>query len=266
MRAASGKTTDRDFLQREFEALGVHQGMIVMVHSSLSAFGRVEGGAQTVVGALRRCVGESGTIVVPAYTGQVADPCPRSREFDDPEVTAARRGVPVFHDALPTAMGAIPNAVLADPDRLRSSHPQASVAALGAGAREITGHQPLAYALGTGSPFEKMYELGGHILLLGVGHNRNSFLHHAESLIPNHRKKLRRFPYLVERQRLWVEAVDVGDDNDTYFPRIGEEFGESGLIRSRTIGSARCLLMESVPFIDYAKVRLEELLAEAASR
>lgn len=77
--------------------------------------------------------------------------------------------MPLFHDAFPTSMGAVPSAVLAEPGRLRSRHPQASVAALGAA------------------------------VLLGVGHNRNSFLHHAESLVPGHRTKLRRFPYVVER-------------------------------------------------------------------
>ena len=57
--------------------------------------------------------------------------------------------------------------------------------------------QPFIYALGKDSPLEKMYRLGAHILLLGVGHNRNSSLHYAESLVSNHRTKLRRFLYII---------------------------------------------------------------------
>ncbi|MEV6238789.1 AAC(3) family N-acetyltransferase [Lentzea sp. NPDC051838] len=234
------------------------QGATLVVHSSLSAFGDVEGGAATVLRALRGCVGESGTIVVPAFTGDViADPHPDARTAGDPDVEAARARVPLFHDAFPTTMGALPTAVLAEPGRVRSRHPQASVAALGPAAEHITAHQPFAYALGTDSPFSRLYDLGAQIVLLGVGHNRNSFLHHAESLVPGHRTKLRRFPYLVDGQRVWVEAPDVGDDNDTHFPRVGAGWGQS--VR-QVIGAARCELLDAVPFIDFARKRLAQLL------
>ncbi|MDX8034216.1 AAC(3) family N-acetyltransferase [Lentzea sp. BCCO 10_0856] len=93
-----------------------------------------------------------------------------------PCVDEARARVPLFHDAFPTRMGAVPTAVLAERDRARSGHPQASVAAIGAAAKDITGYQPFAYALGAESPFRRLYELDARILLLGVGHNRNSFL------------------------------------------------------------------------------------------
>lgn len=256
-------SVDTRFLRQEFEALGVPRGAVVIVHAALSAFGTVEGGASAVVSALRQCVGDAGTVVVPTFTPQVCDPYPSSFVPGDPQVDSARRSAPLFHDALPTPMGAVPNAVLADPERLRGGHPQASVAALGARAREITVDQPLVFALGKGSPFERMYGLSAYILLLGVGHNRNSFLHYAESLIPHHRTKLRRFPYVIQRERLWVEAPDVGDDNGKYFPQLGAEADAAGLIRRRTIGSAICQLMESAPFVDFAKSRLAMLLVEA---
>jgi aminoglycoside 3-N-acetyltransferase len=105
-----------------------------------------------------------------------------------------------------------------------------------------------------------MYRLRAQILLLGVGHNRNSFLHHAETLVDGHRRKLRRFPYLVEGQRVWVEAPDVGDDNDTHFPRIGADYAATAGIRQAGIGRADCQLLDSVPFIDFARRRLAELL------
>jgi len=252
---------DTRFLQQELEGLGVPRGAVVMVHSSLSAFGAVVAGAQSVVNALRHCVGKSGTVVVPAFTPQVSDPYPQA--LGGPQVDRARREVPLYHDALPTPMGAVPNSVLAHPDRLRGGHPQASIAALGSWAREITTNQPLIYALGKDSPFDRMYGLGAYILLLGVGHNRNSFLHYAESLVPQHRRKVRRFPYVIQRERLWVEAPDVGDDNGKYFPLLGAEADAAGLIRSKMIGSASCQLMKSIPFVDFAKLRLAELLTEA---
>lgn len=261
MHSTSARPVDASFLQQELEALGLPRGAVVMVHASLAAFGTMEGGADAVIDALRQCVGDAGTVVVPTFTPQVCDPCPQSHGFGDPQVDSARRSVPLFHDALPTPMGAVPNALLAHPGRLRGGHPQASVAALGARAREITADQPLVYALGKGSPFDRMHGMGAYILLLGVGHNHNSFLHYAESLTRRHRTKLRRFPYVIQKDRLWVETPDVGDDNGTYFPLLGTEADAAGLIRSKMIGSAPCQLMESIPFVDFAKMRLEELLA-----
>ncbi|MFA6111581.1 MAG: AAC(3) family N-acetyltransferase, partial [Candidatus Latescibacterota bacterium] len=47
--------------------LGVAAGSRIAVHSSLSAFGHVVGGAEAVVAALREVVTGEGTIVMPAY-------------------------------------------------------------------------------------------------------------------------------------------------------------------------------------------------------
>ncbi|WP_211260661.1 aminoglycoside N(3)-acetyltransferase [Amycolatopsis jejuensis] len=252
---------DADLLFEGLRDLGVSNGANLIVHSSLSAFGEVAGGAEAVVRSLMRAVGASGTVVVPTFTGQVADPHPDSRTTGDRRVDLARRQVPLFHKDLPTPMGKIPNTVLAWSGRHRSHHPQVSVAALGAHALDVTRRQPLAYAVGKGSPFDWLHHHDAQILLLGVGHNRNSFLHYAESLIPNHRRKLRRFPYLVEQQRVWVEADDVGDDNGRFFPRVGAEFGELGNIKRSVIGRATCELIDSVSFVEFASKRLEELLS-----
>ena len=252
---------DFDILHRGFRSLGVAEGATLVVHTSLSAFGEVDGGAETVLRALRECVGETGTIVVPAFTGDViADPQPGCRTAGVPEVEAARAEVPLFHDTFPTTMGAVPTAVLAAPGRRRSRHPQASVAALGPAAEHITEHQPFAYALGADSPFSRLYALKAQIVLLGVGHDRNSFLHHAESLVPWHRTKLRRFPYVVEGQRVWLEAPDVGNDNGTHFPRVGTEWADLGRSRRRLIGAARGEMVDAVAFIDFARKRLSQLL------
>ncbi|MFG3283225.1 aminoglycoside N(3)-acetyltransferase [Streptomyces sp. NPDC048111] len=251
-------------LEDGLRELGVRAGSVLIVHASLSAFGPVQGGADAVVGALLDCLTPSGTLVVPTFTPEVSDPHAHVEQPSSDKVMAARDEVPLFHDALPTSMGAVPTAVLARPDRLRGTHPQASVAAIGPAARRITRQQPLAYALGTGSPFDVLHELDADILLLGVGHNRNSFLHYAESRVPHHRRKLRRFPYLVDGQRLWVEARDVGDDNGTHFPRIGAEFAATGQDRTRTIGRAECRLMNSRALVPFAEQRLGELLSAGA--
>ena len=50
-------------LQADFEALGIEKGMVLLVHSSLSAMGWVCGGPVAVIIALQEVLGETGTLV-----------------------------------------------------------------------------------------------------------------------------------------------------------------------------------------------------------
>lgn len=242
--------------------VGVYPGMNLVVHSSLSSLGQVEGGASTVVESLRAAVGPTGTVVVPAFTRQVADPDPLEAGVPTAVVRERRAAVLTFRRDLPSSMGAIPEALRSLPDSVRSPHPQASVAAIGANAAEIVKHQPFGFALGRDSPFGRLHDLGGHILLIGVGHNRNTFLHHAETLTPNPRLKVRRFPHVVDGERVWIEALDVGNDNDTHFPLVGREFEVHAGIREVMVGAAACRLIPTETFVPFAVRRLTELLAQ----
>ncbi|MET8816076.1 AAC(3) family N-acetyltransferase [Streptomyces sp. NPDC004549] len=247
--------------------LNLPSGAVVIVHTSLSAFGHVEGGADTLLSALRERIGPQGTLVVPTFTSDlIKDPCQAVGADPSAEIAVQRAAVPLFHDDFPTALGALPSAVLADPQRLRSRHPWASVAAVGARAQQITEKQSLAYALGKDSPFARMYDLGGFILLLGVGHTRNTFLHYAESLLEGHRRKIRRFPYMVEGERVWLEVADVAGDRERYFPAAGSAAEREGLVRCVRIGGAECRLMAVRPFIDFARLELASLLSRAPRR
>ncbi|MFE7403799.1 AAC(3) family N-acetyltransferase [Streptomyces sp. NPDC057557] len=56
--------------------VGVQEGMSVIVHSSLSSIGRVDGGAATVIGSLRTVLGPTGTLVTPTFTCRSPIPTP----------------------------------------------------------------------------------------------------------------------------------------------------------------------------------------------
>lgn len=241
---------------------GVAEGTALMVHASLSSLGRVDGGAATVVASLREAVGPAGTVAVPAFTWEVADPDPEHVGAADPEVAARRDAVPLFHPGLPVtrALGAVPEALRVLPDSVRSGHPQASVAAVGARAAEVTAGQSLGFALSRTSPFGRLHDLGAQILLIGVGHDRNSFLHYAESLVPRPRLRVRRFPMEVDGARVWIETPDVGNDNGTHFPTVGAEFERHAAVRESVVGDAVCRLLSVPALVDFAVPRLQELL------
>lgn len=106
---------------------GVEEGMALIVHSSLSGLGRVEGGATAVVESLRTAVGEAGTVAVPAFTWQVTDPDPEWVGVPDEAVEKRRAAVPLFHPGLETtSMGAIAEALrtLPRPSAVRTRRPR----------------------------------------------------------------------------------------------------------------------------------------------
>ena len=56
------------------QELGVKLGDALLVHTSLSSFGHVQGGAQTIIEALIEAVGPSGTLMMPAFSAGRFDP------------------------------------------------------------------------------------------------------------------------------------------------------------------------------------------------
>ena len=254
MRPFEGQPKTEAGLQRDFATIGVAQGMTLLVHSSLSSIGWVVGGAPTVVRALLSALGESGTLVMPAATPHGTDPA----TWSSPRLPGAwladvRDHLPVF-DArtTPTTMGAICESFRTWPNTLRSEHPVESVCARGVAASTIVGEHPLEFSEGLGGPFEKLYNLNCQVLLLGVGFNRCTALHFAESLVDRRRVKTLRFPVLDNGQRVWKEVPNVADDNGVHFPVVGQEYVAEIGVRQGRIGDAASMLFPMCGLVDFA--------------
>ena len=228
-------------LRQDLTALGVESGTTLIVHSALSAIGWVDGGAPAVVRALLAALGAEGTLVMPAATPGCAE-----EPFD-------RR-------TTPTEMGAIPETFRTWPGTLRSRHPLESVCARGPAAAEITRHHALAFSEGRDGPFGALHELDSRILLLGVGFNRCTALHFAESLVMRRRTMTVRFPMLEDGRRVWVEVPNVADDNDTRFPVIGERYLAAGRTRRGRVGEAPSVLCPMRDLVDFAVTYFNEVL------
>jgi aminoglycoside 3-N-acetyltransferase len=149
-------------LEAGLRDLGLAAGDLVQVHSSLSAFGHVEGGADTVVDALLAVVGPTGTVMVPTFNHGAAD------IFD-------------LHTS-PSTNGAITEALRRRPEAYRSLHPTHPTAAIGPLAQLLTRGHLAAGTFGLQSPLGKLAAMGGKVLLLGVGMNVNTMAHLGETL------------------------------------------------------------------------------------
>ena len=158
------KMIGRKELVKDLRRLGVTPDMDLMVHSSLSAIGFVEGGAETVVDALLQAVGKRGTLLAPSFN---------------------HRAAKVFNRLTsPTTNGAIPDALWRRTEAERSMHPTHAVAAIGPRASDYCHGHLEAGIWAPDSPIGKLVHGGGYILALGTTHDTSTAYHVAEMSVP----------------------------------------------------------------------------------
>jgi len=130
----------KDGLVHDARRLGVSPGDVLLVHSSLSAIGWVVGGARTVIEALIEAVSPDGTLVMPAFSGDLSDPSDwRNPPVPSSWIDRIREAMPAFDpDRTPTRqMGCIAETFRKWPGAMRSIHPVSSMTALGPHAMRI---------------------------------------------------------------------------------------------------------------------------------
>lgn len=157
-------------LLNELCELGVNNGDVLLVHSSLNALRRGMEQPQTltprtVIDTLLAAVGGDGTLLMPALS--YATVTETANLFD--------------RQNTPCCVGAIPEAFRSEYPVLRSVHPTHSVCALGRLAEELTKrHQLDRTPVGEHSPFTLLPSVGGKILMLGCGLRPMTYMHGVE--------------------------------------------------------------------------------------
>jgi aminoglycoside N3'-acetyltransferase len=211
---AERKEVGRAQLAGDLAALGLRAGHTVMMHSSLSALGQVDGGADTVVDALLDVVGPAGTLLVPAFRDSVWGDLKHFTNSDC-DCSSSDRLCP---SQQPGFQGAIAEAVRRRPGSLRSCHPTHSWAALGPAARQLlVGHRDALTFCGPGNPFEELLALDGCLLTLGVRVNTITLWHYYEEvlLVPylgNYWPKERHMNHCVAGRRIQYDYPGIMQD------------------------------------------------------
>jgi aminoglycoside 3-N-acetyltransferase len=215
----------------DLRQLGLRQGGVVMVHSSLKALGRVEGGAEAVIQGLLAALGDSGTLLMPALTYE--------RVTADQPTFDVRR--------TPGNVGLIPETFRLRQGTQRSLHPTHSVCALGPRTgRLLEGHLEDETPCGPHSPFHLLPEFGGQILMLGCGLEPNTSMHAIEELAAP--------PYLYDPPREYQLILEDGRElRKTYIPhnfhgwlqrydRVGEVLAAPALRKGRVLQAEAWLI------------------------
>ena len=218
----------RGDIARALRAVGVRQGDTAFAHSSLSAFGYVEGGADAVIDALLDALGPSGTLVLPTFTWGPF------HKLDSGVFDVANT---------PCETGRIPETFRKRPGVVRSAHVCHSVAAWGPKARFALGEDFRSF--GPGSVFDRLHQLDSWYLLLGVGFNSCTALHMVEEYeqVPYRRyRDFKKFRVVLPDGRTvpssCVEFLKVeGYRND--FSKAEPLFFKEGLLKTCQAGKAR---------------------------
>ena len=144
--------------------VGLERGNVVLIHTAMRTFGRIDGGGPTVVDALLEVLSPSGTLVAPTFTF--------AHETEDDPIIDPRRDR--------SEMGAITEAVRTHPEALRSTAYRHSFAAIGRRAGVITEVDPALSSFDLRSSFGVMLALDAQAGLFGMTYSSSTSHHFAE--------------------------------------------------------------------------------------
>lgn len=216
--------------------LGVEQGGVLLVHTAFRRVAPVEGGPLGLIAALTEAIGPDGTLVMPSWGGDDDTPF-------DAGATPASESLGITAELFRRQEGT-----------LRSGHGHAFAAAGRHAAFIIGGALPLPPHI-PDSPVGRVHDLGGQILLLGVGHDANTTLHLAELSAG--------VPYRVQKSMTVLEGgrparIDYGENDHCCerFAMADDWLRARGLQADGRVGHAHARLMRARDVVDVARDRL----------
>jgi aminoglycoside 3-N-acetyltransferase len=222
-------------LSRQLE--GVRESSVLLVHTSFRAVGPVKGGPIGLIEALQTALGPGGTLVMPSMSDD-------DDHVFDPATTPC------------LGMGIVADTFWRLPGVLRSDSPHA-FAARGAHAAAIAKEHPVDVPHGPDSPVGRVHDLGGDVLLLGVGHDSNTTIHLAENLAG---VRYRRPKSLMAREGstiVRVEYLEV-DHCCERFALMDDWLRANGRQKEGLVGRAEARLIRSRDIVDTATARLAD--------
>jgi len=157
----------KEELKAHIKTLGIKPTDTVLIHTSLRAVGEIENGADALIDAFCEYLSD-GLFIVPTHTW-----------------ANVNKDQPVFdvNKTLP-CIGTLPTVAAFRKDGIRSLHPTHSVWAHGKAAAEfVKGEETRTTPAAPDSCWGKLPELKAKILLIGVGNNRNTFIHAVDEML-----------------------------------------------------------------------------------
>ena len=262
----------RSRLARDLEKLGLRPGGVAMIHCRMSALGHVAGGAETVVRALLDALGPDGTLM--AYTGWQDEPPEDLGQLDEQTKLIYLEEHPAYDPRVALSRrdhGRIPEALRTWPGARHSGHPEAGVAAVGLLADTLTARHPYNDTYGPGTPYARLVELGGRVVVLGAPLDTVTLVHHAEAIaeVPDKRHVSYEAPVVVGSERVWRTFLDIDTSEgalpyervlgeEDYIEHIARSALAAGKGRSGLVGEATAYLFDTRGLVEHAVGWIEQ--------
>lgn len=226
-----------DDLIEQIKKIGIKPNDTVIIHSSMKAIGDVEGGADTVIDAFKDYLAEDGLLLIPALT---------YKETRQTLLFDVKNTVP--------CIGIIPTLAVKREDGVRSINPTHSVMAFGKKAREyVKGEEKLKSPTARGGCFDRLADVNAKILLIGVGQNKNTFMHAIDERNNPHRVSDEE--YLIKTRLADGSIIDTPHhplkrtDEDVsvshHFPKFEEILHQKGAIEYGTFCDAEVQICDA---------------------
>ncbi|MEE1043523.1 MAG: AAC(3) family N-acetyltransferase [Clostridia bacterium] len=243
---------------KQLETFEVAKGTIVTMHTSLKAVGQVDGGAEALLDTLVEFFTQDGGLfTVPTHTwdGDVFD-----------------------MNTSYSCVGTFPKIAAAHPKGVRTVHPTHSMVVFGEKSRVEEFVKDEGIVDSPTSPkgcYGKIYDADGYVLLVGVGHNKNTYIHCVEEMleVPNRltvnaveRTVIHKDGREEKRYIRWFDPSGIRDVSE-FFGKLEPAFRHYGCIIDGYIGNAKAQLcnarkMKEVIEIIYKSNNFGELMAD----
>ncbi len=259
MKTVSDPVT-KDMLVKALRDLGVSSNQIIEVHSSLSSFHYVVGGARTVVDALLEIAGSGGTILMPTQNCGNSEPS----KWQNPPVSAdlykeVRYSIPAFDprsEDIPH-MGEVAENFRKREGVVVSSHPSVSYAAWGRYAKLLCNRQSLHFPLAEESPCARLYELKGAVLMLGTDFDTCTCMHLAEYRCDCRPVMIDGAAVKTENGTAWRKYLDLSLNADSFL-KVGALMEKKKMVRETELGGCRIRYFSAAQAIDEATKYFEK--------
>lgn len=205
--------------------IGIAKDDTVLVHTSMRALGGVEGGCDGLIDAFTSYLSD-GLFLVPTHTW--------ANVGSENPIYDVRTTEP--------CIGALPTVAAFRKDGVRSLHPTHSVAAFGKRAAEFVSGEENATSPGTpGGVWARLCDEDAKILLLGVGLNRNTYIHAVDEMLALDGRLCEPIPLSVidrEGNRYELMFRKHGRTGSEFFENYRKPFEALGALKNARLGNA----------------------------
>ena len=234
------RTDVHNFLKRN----EIKENDTVLVHTSMRSLGEVEGGCDGLIDAFVSYLTE-GLFLVPTHT------------WDN-----VGADLPVYDvSSTKPCIGALPTVAAFRKDGVRSLHPTHSVAAFGKRAEEfIKGEEKATTPCFDGGVWQRLYDENAKILLIGVGLDRNTYIHAIDEMIDLQGRFVPPISLTVidkEGKKYSLFYQKHGITGSDFFENYRAPLEKFGALKNDALGNAKVGICQAVRATDIIKTLWE---------